>query len=98
MTAKRTAHPIALFRIARAPPRTASDPPCLPLAIDGLYHGPQHDTYGEETSYDGIPRVFFSSNAIRCEYRPFGIEAAFLPLHCAIVCRKKTSPHTKVAS
>jgi hypothetical protein len=36
MTARSTAQPIALFLIARAPPRTASEPPCHIVLADCL--------------------------------------------------------------
>jgi hypothetical protein len=64
MTARRTAHPIALFLIDRAPPRIASEPPCVLLVIAVLERGPEHNMYGEKASYDGIPRVFFPSDSV----------------------------------
>jgi hypothetical protein len=62
ITARRTAQPIALFRIERKPPRTASEPPCVLLDTLDTFMD-RRDTYCKEACNDRVPRVFFSSNS-----------------------------------
>lgn len=91
MTARRMAQPMAPLRMARAPPRTAKDPPC-PKLLASAHDGGSSDsvstvfssivTYGEKTCDYGVPWILLLSYSF----------------DCAVKCAEKSSPHAKVAS